>query len=108
MWLDRKALTRAPTTAEPGEAGRARPRHGGVMPMPRPCPLSDAERARKHRRRERENLQNLNLDVPCVTINRLIDDGYLALEHAGDRRAVGRAIEDLLAGYSCGSLITRK
>ncbi len=32
-------------------------------------------RARRHRRRERENLQNFNLDVPCVTINRLIDDG---------------------------------
>ncbi len=43
------------------------------------------QRARRHRRRERENLQNLNLDVPCVTINRLIDDGYLELEHAGDR-----------------------
>ena len=66
------------------------------------------QRARRHRRRERENLQNLNLDVPCVTINRLIDDGYLALEHAGDRRAVGRAIEDLLADYNCGSLMTIK
>ena len=66
------------------------------------------QRARRHRRRERENLQNLNLDVPCVTINRLIDDGYLALEHAGDRRAVGRAIEDLLADYDSGSLMTIK
>ncbi len=66
------------------------------------------QRARRHRRRERENLQNLNLDVPCVTINRLIDDGYLALEHAGDRRAVGRAIEELLADYNCGSLMTIK
>ncbi len=65
-------------------------------------------RARRHRRRERENLQNVNLDVPCVTINRLIDDGYLALEHAGDRRAVGRAIEKLLADYNCGSLMTIK
>ncbi len=78
------------------------------MPMPRPCPFSAAERARKHRRRERENLQNLSLDVPCVTINRLIDDGYLALEHAGDRRAVGPAIEQLLADYVSGSLMTIK
>ena len=78
------------------------------MPPPRPCPLSAAERARKRRRRERENLQNLNLDVPCVTINRLIDDGYLAIELASDRRAVGRAIEELLADYNCGSLMTIK
>ncbi len=59
-------------------------------------------RARRHRRRERENLQNLSLDVPCSTINRLIDDGYLAVEHAGDRRAVGRAIEALLDDYDSG------
>ncbi len=72
------------------------------MPSPRPCPLSAAERARKHRRRERENLQNLSLDVPCVTINRLIDDGYLAIELASDRRAVGRAIEALLDDYDSG------
>ncbi len=65
-------------------------------------------RARRHRRRERENLQNLSLDVPCATINRLIDDGYLAVEHAGDRRAVGRAIEELLADYDSGSLMTIK
>ncbi len=65
-------------------------------------------RARRHRRRERENLQNLSLDVSCATINRLIDDGYLAVEHAGDRRAVGRAIEVLLADYDCGSLMTIK
>ena len=65
-------------------------------------------RARRHRRRERENLQNLSLDVPCATINRLIDDGYLAIEHAGDRRAVGRAIEELLADYDSGSLMTIK
>ncbi len=65
-------------------------------------------RARRHRRRERENLQNLSLDVPCATINRLIDDGYLALELASDRRAVGRAIEELLADYYCGSLMTIK
>ncbi len=70
--------------------------------------LTAADRARRHRRRERENLQNLNLDVPCVTINRRIDDGYLALEHAGDRRAVCRAIEELLADYNCGSLMTIK
>ncbi len=65
-------------------------------------------RARRHRRRERENLQNLSLDVPCATINRLVDDGYLALELAGDRRAVGRAIEELLADYDCGSLMNIK
>ncbi len=65
-------------------------------------------RARRHRRRERENLQNVNLDVPCVTINRLIDDGYLAIELASDRRAVSRAIEELLADYNCGSLMTIK
>ncbi len=63
-------------------------------------------RARRHRRRERENLQNLSLDVPCATINRLIDDGYLALELASDRRAVGRAIKELLADYEPGSLMT--
>ena len=65
-------------------------------------------RARRHRRRERENLQNLSLDVPCATINRLIDDGYLAVEHAGDRRAVGRAIEALLVDYDSGLLMTMK
>ena len=65
-------------------------------------------RARRHRRRERENLQNLSLDVPCATINRLIDDGYLAVEHAGDRRAVGRAIEELLVDYNSGSLMAIK
>ncbi len=65
-------------------------------------------RARRHRRRERENLQNLSLDVPCATINLLIDDGYLALELAGDRRAVGRAIEELLADYDSGSLMAIK
>ena len=65
-------------------------------------------RARRHRRRERENLQNLSLDVPCATINRLIDDGYLAIEHAGDRCAVGRAIEELLADYDSGSLMAIK
>ncbi len=59
-------------------------------------------RARRNSRRERENLQNLSLDVPCSTINRLIDDGYLAVEHAGDRRAVGRAIEALLDDYDSG------
>ncbi len=65
-------------------------------------------RARRYRRRERDNLQNLSLDVPCSTINRLIDDGYLVVEHAGDRRAVGRAIEGLLADYDCGSLMAIK
>ncbi len=65
-------------------------------------------RARRHRRRERENLQNLSLDVPCSTINRLIEDGYLAFELASDRRAVGRAIEELLADYDSGSLMTIK
>ncbi len=65
-------------------------------------------RARRHRRRERENLQHLSLDVPCSTINRMIDDGYLAVEHAGDRLAVGRAIEELLADYDSGSLMTIK
>ncbi len=65
-------------------------------------------RARRHRRRERENLQNLSLDVSYATINRLIDDGYLAVEHAGDRRAVGRAIEELLVYYDSGSLMTMK
>ena len=65
-------------------------------------------RARRHRRRERENLENLSLDVPCSTINRLIDDRYLAVEHAGDRRAVGGAIEALLVDYDSGSLMTMK
>ena len=65
-------------------------------------------RARRHRRRERENLQHLTLDVPCATINRLIDDGYLTVEHAGDRRAVGRAIEALLVDYNSGSFMAMK
>ncbi len=82
--------------------------------LERPVPIDpDARRreqqrlrARRHRRRARENLQNLSLDIPCATISRLIDDGYLALEHAGDRRAVSRAIEELLADYDSGSLMT--
>ncbi len=69
---------------------------------------SQRRRSRRHRRRERENLQHLSLDVPCATINRLIDDGYLAVEHAGDRRAVGRAIEELLVDYDTGSLMDMK
>ncbi len=65
-------------------------------------------RAWQRRRRERENLQNFSLDGPCTIINRLIDDRYLALEHAGDRRAVKRAIEALLVDYNSGSLMAMK
>ena len=65
-------------------------------------------RAWRRRRRERENLQNFSLDGPCTIINRLIDDRYLAVEHAGDRRAVKRAIEALLVDYDCGALMTKK
>ena len=59
--------------------------------------LTDAERARKRRRREKEDLQHFSFDVPCAIVGRLIDIGYLAAEDAGDRRAVERALEELLA-----------
>ncbi len=81
-----------------------------------PLPIDPDERRRelgrrrawRRRRRERENLQNFSLDGPCTIINRLIDDRYLAVEHAGDRRAVKRAIEALLVDYDCGALMTKK
>ncbi len=59
--------------------------------------LTNAERARRRRRRERENLHHLSLDAPCAIIDRLIDDGYLAVVDAGDRRAEERALEAYLA-----------
>ena len=65
-------------------------------------------RARRRRRRERENLQHHSLDGPCTIIYRLVDDGYLVMEHAGDRRAVKRAIEALLVDYDGGALMTKK
>ncbi len=97
MWLDRKALTRPPTTAESRGAGRAQPRHCAVMPLPRPCPLSAAERARKHRRREREGLQHLGIDVPHAIIELLIAGDYLTETDAADPHAIEKAVETFLA-----------